>query len=177
MPTLTAPALARAAAQERGLVLPAEPVTSVQICPDVPDEKRVRATQRREQQRIARDHLWPLLSEIFPEAFRLPAVPLAIGIHHQILDIAGDSIDPAELSTFLRYWVSRWSYLMAVWRGDTRRNLDGSLSDLPTIQQRNDAAIRLWGKLAQQIAEPSERARTWLKEQSMVESPSLLTGR
>jgi sRNA-binding protein len=128
-------------------------------------QKQVRAAERREQQRRARERLWPLLNEVFPEAFRVPAVPLAIGIHHQILEVAGDSIDPAELSAFLRYWVSRWSYLQAVKRGEPRRNLDGSLAGLPTIEQRNDAARRLWGERAQPIvehiiAEPSEPGHT-----------------
>jgi hypothetical protein len=151
MATLTAPAAARAVAKERGLVRPPKPET---LAPTETkgSEKQIRIAQRREQERIAREHLWPLLSKVFPEVFRLPAVPLAIGIHNQILDVAGDSIDPRELSTFLRYWVSRWSYLQAVWRGEPRLNLDGSVAGSPTIEQRNDAARRLWGDRAQQIA-------------------------
>ena len=85
MATLTAPAAARATAKERGLVLPPKPETLVPTEPKG-SEKQIRIAQRREQQRIARDHLWPLLSKVFPEVFSLPAVPLAIGIHNQILD-------------------------------------------------------------------------------------------
>jgi sRNA-binding protein len=150
MATLTAPAAARATAKERGLVLPPKPETLVPTEPKG-SEKQIRIAQRREQQRIARDHLWPLLSKVFPEVFSLPAVPLAIGIHKQILDIAGDSIDATELGAFMRYWVRRWSYLMAVWRGEPRRNLDGSVAGSPTIDQRNDAARKLWGDRARQI--------------------------
>lgn len=151
MATLTAPAAARAAAKERRLVRPPKPETLVPA--EIRgSEKQIRIAQRREQQRIARDHLWPLLSKVFPEVFNLPAVPLAIGIHNQILDIAGDSIDATELGVFMRYWVRRWSYLMAVWRGEPRRNLDGSVAGSPTIDQRNDAARKLWGDRAQQIA-------------------------
>jgi sRNA-binding protein len=151
MATLTAPAAARAAAKERGLVPPPKPETLVPT--ETKDsEKQIRIAQHREQERIAREHLWPLLSKVFPDVFRLPAVPLAIGIHKQILDVAGDSIDPRELSIFLRYWVRRWAYLQAVWRGEPRRNLDGSVADPPTIEQRNDAARKLWGDRAQQIA-------------------------
>jgi sRNA-binding protein len=135
MPTLTAPAAARAVAEERGLVPPDVPAG--------PNKKQRKAAAYREQQQIAREHLWPLLSSVFPEAFRLPAVPLAIGIHHQILDVAGDDINPRELSTFMRYWCGRWSYLMAVSRGEQRRNLDGSIAGVPTIEQRNDAARKL----------------------------------
>ena len=151
MTTLTAPAAARAVAKERGLVPPPKPETLVST-ETKGFEKQIRFAQRREQQRIARDHLWPLLSKVFPEVFSLPAVPLAIGIHNQILDVTGDSIDPRELSIFLRYWVRRWAYLQAVWRGEPRRNLDGSVAGSPTIEQRNDAARKLWGDRAQQIA-------------------------
>jgi sRNA-binding protein len=150
MATLTAPTAARAAAKERGLVPPPKPETLVPA-ETKGSEKQIRIAQCREQQRIARDHLWPLLSKVFPEVFSLPAVPLAIGIHKQILDIAGDSIDATELGAFMRYWVRRWSYLMAVWRGEPRRNLDGSVAGSPTIDQRNDAARKLWGDRARQI--------------------------
>jgi sRNA-binding protein len=151
MATLTAPAAARTAAKERGLVSPPKPETLVPTEPKG-SEKQIRIAQRREQDRIAREHLWPLLNKVFPEVFSLPAVPLAIGIHNQILDVAGDSIDTTELGAFMRYWVSRWSYLTAVWRGEPRRNLDGSVAGSPTIEQRNNAARRLWGGRAQQIA-------------------------
>ena len=135
MPTLTAPAAARAAAKDRGLVLPTTPAG--------PSKKQRKATERRQQERIARERLWPLLSNVFPEAFRLPPVPLAIGIHKQILEVASEDIDPRELGAFLRYWVGRWSYLQAVRRGELRCNLDGSIAGSPTIEQRDDAARRL----------------------------------
>jgi sRNA-binding protein len=140
--TLTAPAAARAAAKERGLDLPSARTQKHQAW----------AAQRREHQQIAREHLWPLLSEVFPEVFRLPPPPLAIGIHKQILEVAGDSIDATELGAFLRYWTRRWSYLIAVERGEPRRNLDGTIASEPTIDQRNDAARKLWGDRAQQVA-------------------------
>jgi len=75
MPTLTAPADARAAAVDRGLVLPTEPGTMASPKPKISDKKRAWL----EQQRIAREHLWPLLSGVFPEVFCLPPVPLAMG--------------------------------------------------------------------------------------------------
>ena len=68
MPTLTAPATARAAAFERGLVLSDEHETSAQNGAEVPTEKQVPAAQRREQQRLAREHLYPLLSDVFPKS-------------------------------------------------------------------------------------------------------------
>jgi sRNA-binding protein len=131
--TLTAPTAARAVAQQRGLVLPTVPVS--------PNKKQCKAAEHREQQRIAREWLWPLLSSVFPEVFRLPAVPLAIGIHKQILEVAGEDIDLRELSIFMR--CTRWSYLQAIRRGEPRRNLDGSIADTPTREQRDDAARKL----------------------------------
>ena len=154
MATLTAPTAARAAAQQRGFVIPAEPEPALAANDVALSQKRIRAAEHREQQRIARERLWPILSEVFPEVFRLPAVPLAVGIHQQILDVAGDSIDPAELSAFLQYWTRRWAYLKAIWRGEPRRNLDGSVAGVPTIEQRNAAARQLWGERAQLISEP-----------------------
>ena len=81
MATLTAPAAARAAAEERGLVPTPQPETLVPAEPKG-SERQIRIAQHREQERIAREHLWPLLSKVFSEVFRLPAVPLAIGIHN-----------------------------------------------------------------------------------------------
>lgn len=153
MATLLAPAAARTAAKQRGLSVPAEP-EPVPAANDVaPRSKQTRTAERREQQQRARERLWPLLHDVFPEAFRVPAVPLAIGIHRQILDVVGEDIDPDELSAFLKYWVRRWSYLHAVWRGEARRNLDGSLAGVPTIEQLNGAAKMLWGERARPIGE------------------------
>lgn len=66
MATLTAPAAARAVAKERGLVRPPKPET---LAPTAPkdSEKQIRIAQHREQKRIAREHLCPLLREVFPE--------------------------------------------------------------------------------------------------------------
>ena len=149
MPTLTAPAAARDAAQQRGLDLP--------VAPPDPNKKQCQAADRRAQQRLAREHLWPLLSSVFPEVFRLPPPPLAIEIHEQILDVAGDSIDPAELGAFLRYWVRRWSYLHAVWRGEPRRNIDGSVAGVLTVAQRNAAGRWLWGSRYRPIPESTDK--------------------
>lgn len=148
MPTLTAPAAARIAAKDRGLVLPAAPTC--------PNKKKRQAAERREKQRLAREQLWPLLRAVFPEVFRLPAVPLAIGIHKQILDVACDSIDPGALAAFLRYWIRRWSYLYAVWRGEPRRNIDGSVAGVPTVDQRNAAGRWLWGSRHRPIPESTD---------------------
>ena len=152
MPTLTAPAAARAAVQQSGLVIAAEPAQA----PAAPTAKPRKAAALREQQRLAHDRLWPILVEVFPDAFSLPTRPLAIGIHRQILDIAGDSIDPAELGAFMRYWTMRQPYRLAVWRGEPRRNLDGSEAGAPTIEQRNAAGRELWGARHQAIVERDE---------------------
>jgi hypothetical protein len=73
-------------------------------------------------------------------------VPLAIGIHKRILEVASDSIDPGELAAFMRYWTRRKSYRIAVWRGEPRRNIDGSEAGSPTIDQRNFAGASIWGE-------------------------------
>jgi sRNA-binding protein len=142
MPTLTAPIAARAAAQQRGLVLAPEPK------PRDPERE-----ERRTRQQAARARLWSVLSTTFPEIFKLPPVPLAIGIHKQILEVAGDDIDPGDLGAFLRYWVRRWSYLHAIWRGEKRRNIDGSVAGVPTVDQRNAAGYWMWGARHRPIPE------------------------
>ncbi|MBV8890687.1 MAG: hypothetical protein JO266_01700 [Acidobacteria bacterium] len=157
MPILTASPALRAAAKARGLTLPPEPVELPPTEPAAPqlepsstspskaEKKRAWLAAQHEREKAARDRLWPLLSARFPAAFRLPPVPLAVGIHKQILEVAGDSIDPGELSAFMRYWTSRKTYRIAVWRGDPRRNLDGSEAGAPAIDQRNHAGISIWG--------------------------------
>ena len=108
--------------------------------PSAPSKKQLAWRARRA---AAHDKLWPLLSGAFPEVLCLPPVPLAVGIHKQILDLAGDSVDPAELATFLQYWTRRGSYSLALWRGEDRRNLDGSLAGeiARTSHRRRPAAV------------------------------------
>jgi ProQ/FINO family len=200
MPTLTAPASARAAAAKRGLpsghgatmVAPAHrerlpksgdssiaPVLSAMAktgAPEIsghpssprfggaepksPSKKQKKSAEYMARQRAfqasAREKLLPMLREVFPQAFPLPPVPLAIGIHREILAIAGDEIDPADLSAFLRYWCTRRSYLTAIWRGQGRRNLDGSIAGVPTIKERNDAGRGVWRDRYRPIEEPTE---------------------
>lgn len=166
MPTLTASSRARAAAVQRGLASPhieanRTPVSEVRTSGEPksgltetktpsdlrtePSNKQRKRTEFLQRQRQARDHLWPLLSARFPLAFCLPAKPLAIGIHRAILEYPEISGDPRELSTFMRYWCSRHSYLRAIHRGDPRRNLDGSVAGIPTVAERNIAGRYLWG--------------------------------
>lgn len=163
MPTLLASPRARAAALDRGLAVQTEanrtPVSEVLTAAEPSNKQRKRA-EFLELQRQARERVYPTLRAVFPLAFTLLPVPLAIGIHQQILDAlagaSGDEIDPAELSRFLRYWCTRRSYLIAVWRGTGRRNLDGSVSGFPTIKQRNDAGRSVWGERYQEIQEAAD---------------------
>jgi len=56
----------------------------------------------------------------------------------------------------MKYWTSRHSYRDAVWRGEARRNLDGTIAGAPTIDQRNQAGRQLWGSRYRPIVEPGE---------------------
>ena len=47
-------------------------------------------------------------------------------------------------------------YRLAVWRGEPRRNLDGSEAGAPTVEQRNDAGRSFWGARYQAIVERDE---------------------
>jgi hypothetical protein len=83
------------------------------------------------------------LFEAFPEAFKYPPVPLAIGIGPRLCELLGPEFKPAEIRVFLHAWTSGARYLKAVARGNMRRNLDGSPAGLPEPAHRADAKERL----------------------------------
>jgi sRNA-binding protein len=85
-----------------------------------------------------------LLRERFPEVFRTPRPPLAIGVYEQIL-VAGGDIDVAALKGFLRCWVRKYDYLDAVAHGEARLNLDGTAAGRPSADQQRCAATRVYG--------------------------------
>lgn len=179
MATLTASVSAKAAAVKRGLAAPisapaqkspvpapavyppspVNPLATPEPTPPDPSEPKAPSKKQRaraeflERQRQAREHLLPLLSGVSPECFRVPSPPLAVGIHRQILEV-DDSIDPRELGVFLRYWCSRNGYKLAIWRGDPRLNLDGSVASVPTIAERNCAGRSVYRERYREIPEP-----------------------
>lgn len=81
--------------------------------------------------------LLPMLSQHYPEVFTPDAVvPLAIGIHQEIL-IAVPAIPPLVLATFLRWWTNRLHYLKAVRQpGSHRIHLDGIRQTAITDEER-----------------------------------------
>jgi sRNA-binding protein len=100
---------------------------------------------RRAAKEARRRKFEALLRERWPSAFRVPRPPLAIGIFDQIL-AAGADIDRYDLSRFMRWWCSRWDYFHGVAHSEMRLNLDGSPADVPTPEQQEHAAGRLWGE-------------------------------
>ena len=110
-------------------------------------EKKQALDASRKDRRAAAHKLLSLLRERFPAAFRVPRPPLAIGIHRQILEVAGPEIDRHELGRFLKWWCSRHDYLNALAHGEARVNLDGSAAGAPTEEQQLQAARRLKGPL------------------------------
>jgi hypothetical protein len=98
------------------------------------------------ERRAAVRQVEALLRARWPVAFCVPRVPLAIGIHKQVLELAGDAIpDPAVLGRFFYGWVRKWDYLDAVAHGEARRNLDGSPAGEPDEPQRREAARQVYG--------------------------------
>ena len=94
------------------------PVVAEAPSPAGPSPRERKRARWLAAQREMHDRLWPRLSAEFPAAFTLPAVPLAVGIHRQVLEVSGDDLDPGELLQFLRYWTSRGGYRVAIQRGD-----------------------------------------------------------
>src|SRR5438067_11110789 len=76
------------------------------------------------------------LFEAFPEAFKYPPVPLAIGIGPRLCELLSPEFKPADIRVFLHAWTSGPRYLKAVVRGEMRRNLDGSSAGLPEPEHR-----------------------------------------
>jgi sRNA-binding protein len=79
----------------------------------------------------------------FPEAFKYPPVPLAIGIGPRLCELLSPEFKPAEIRVFLHAWTSGPRYLKAVARGEMRRNLDGSPAGLPEPKHCAAAKERL----------------------------------
>jgi sRNA-binding protein len=68
------------------------------------------------------------------------------GVHKEILELAGDDIDEAELGRFFRWWTQRFDYLDAIAHAEPRLHLDGSPAGVPTPDQQCSAAITVYGQ-------------------------------
>jgi hypothetical protein len=102
--------------------------------------------------RTARNgEIYALLSTVFPEVFRRPPVPLAIGIHKPLTELVAGEIETFDLRCFLAYWTRQPAYLSAIAQGEPRRNLDGSAADMPTATQQKDAALRVFAARAEAV--------------------------
>jgi hypothetical protein len=144
--------------------------------PVVASPRDTRTARQRRRDRLcssACDKLPPLLSNNFPAVFCVPPVPLACSIKWQIIEVAGDSINRSELGYFLGYWMHSKSYLMAIWRGDARRNLDGSFAGYPFLKERNAAGEAIWGAEYRQIEVGPAAQRGDVIDRSRVFNPAL----
>src|SRR5262249_19945337 len=83
------------------------------------------------------------LFEAFPQAFKYPPVPLAIGTGPKLCELLGAEFKPAEIRRFLHAWTTGPRYLKALVRGEMRRHLDGSAAGLPEPKHRAAAEQRL----------------------------------
>jgi sRNA-binding protein len=90
-----------------------------------------------------RDHLLELLKAVTPEVFRIPPVPLAVGIRRQVLDLAGDEVPWNDIAAVLRRWASRYDYIAAIAAGGQRFNLDGSHAGEVTPEHQQFARAQL----------------------------------
>ena len=108
-------------------------------------------TEEKAERRAAVREVETLLRERWPVVFCVPRVPLAIGIHKQVLEAAGGDINPVALGRFMRWWVRCPDYLDAVAHGEVRRNLDGSPAGEPDEPQRREAARQVYGPRAEAV--------------------------
>jgi hypothetical protein len=137
---LVATPAARAAS---GLVKAEKPAQASSARPELSDDERA---AREAVRKIAAIVCWR-----FPQAFRIPRVPLAIGIAEQLAAALGEDVEPQALGRFIGWWVKRWDYLVAVTEGIARHNLDGSLAGFPTVEHQRAAAIRVYGERAPRV--------------------------
>jgi sRNA-binding protein len=85
-----------------------------------------------------------LLRQVFPDAFPVPPVPLAVGIRRQIAEVACDETFRWEdVAAVIRFWTRRQDYIAAIARGESRRNLDGSIASEPKEPHRQFAIKQL----------------------------------
>jgi hypothetical protein len=172
--TLKGSSLARATDRLRAAVPPTRPKVEASpkpvtiATPVAPTETAAASQAKRSRKRRAREPGDPavrqkieaLLRERFPAAFcGPPRVPLAIGIHRQILDVVGSDISKEELGSFLGWWTLRWDYLDAIAHGEMRRNLDGSLADAPAAEEQRSAAKVVYGLRADEVLARIEAQR------------------
>jgi hypothetical protein len=120
----------------------AKPAPPAVVDPEAAAAKAARQAERE----AARRRVEALLRERWPAVFCVPRPPLAIGVHRQILEFAGNDIDEAELGWFFRWWVRQLDYLDAIAHGEPRLNLDGSEAGIPTEEEQRRSAIDVYGQ-------------------------------
>jgi hypothetical protein len=144
---------------------PAARVAALQRLPapivaEIAQAEQAKAERIRKQElSLRRDKLEAVLRERWPLAFRIPRPPLAIGVFDRILEDADERLSVTvtkspgrrrfELAHFMKWWCSRPDYLDAVAHREVRVNLDGSEVGMPTPEQQEFAAERLWGPRAE----------------------------
>ena len=122
--------------------------------------------RRRAEHLAVRQRVEAVLRQRWPAVFCTPRVPLRIGIREDILALAGEDIDPVELSAFLRWWVRRLDYADAVAHGEDRRDLDGNPAGCPDENQIRAAATRVYGpRAAEMLARIGARRSASIEQQ------------
>lgn len=80
------------------------------------------------------------LCKLFSKCFSFKErKPLKVGIHHDILQAMGESIDPKELHGALRYYTGGLAYLKALAVGQPRVDLQGRAAGEVTAEERRIA--------------------------------------
>jgi hypothetical protein len=96
------------------------------------------------------------LAAHFPAVFSRPDVPLATGIHREIM--ARLACNRKHLK-ILHHWTHSAAYLEAIANGIARRNLDGSIDSEPTAAERASAMEKIQAMTCQEAAGTQEADR------------------
>lgn len=80
-----------------------------------------------------------LLRDLAPKVFCSPPKPLAIGIHHELIELLAGDVEALTIGRFLGRWVRHVDYLRAVAAGEMRVDLNGYPTEAPTPEQISGA--------------------------------------
>lgn len=97
-----------------------------------------------------------MLCERWPKAFVLNAYsrkPLKLGIHDDLLQQLGDTVDSRHLGWALRFYVTHVGYMQRLRADAVRVDLDGNPCGSVTAEQARDAKARLLGAKPKRAAE------------------------
>ena len=125
------------------------------------------AKQQRQVAKFKKYHeLLPYLQKQYPKCFPSSPIPLAIGIHTQLLDREREKLPETDIKLFLSVYANTAKYNESMLEGTSRVDLDGNATDELT---QEDAACAK-GKLKAILAARERNSPSKAKATTEVET-------